>query len=74
MAYLIVSSMRQSQLTYEVCVDFRGSAHCATAAGTTKEEAMRSAQQIDCELLSHNREENMVCLDQAPSSIKKMNN
>lgn len=71
-AYLIVSSVRQNQQTFEVCVDFRGTQHCASAAGTTKEDAVRSAQQIDCELLSRSREDNMVCLDRAPSSIKKM--
>jgi len=71
-AYLIVSSVRQNQQTFEVCVDFHGTQHCASAAGATKEDALRSAQQIDCELLSRSREDNMVCLDQAPSSIKKM--
>jgi len=69
---LIYSSVKQNEQTYEVCVDFKGSSHCASAAGATSDEALRSAQQIDCELLSHSREENMVCLDRAPASIKKL--
>lgn len=71
-AILIASSVRQTEQKYEVCVSFHGESHCSTASGATDKEAIQSAQQIDCELLSHSREENMVCLDSAPSSIKKM--
>lgn len=71
-AYLIASSMRQTQQKYEVCVTFQAGSHCSTASGATSDEAIRSAQQIDCELLSHSREENMVCLDRQPASVKRM--
>jgi hypothetical protein len=67
---LIYSSHQQTQNQYEVCVTFKGAMHCATASGATSAEAIRSAQDIDCEMLSNGRDENMVCLDSPPSSVR----
>jgi hypothetical protein len=69
---LVYSSMQQTQQRYEVCLDFRGASHCATAAGATKEQAVRSAQEINCEMLAHGRDETMVCMDVAPASIRSV--
>lgn len=67
---LIYSSQQQTKNQYEVCVTFKGAMHCATASGATATEAIRSAQDIDCEMLSNGRDENMVCLDSTPSSVR----
>ena len=67
---LLYSSRQQTQNKYEVCVTFKGAMHCATASGGTSAEAIRSAQDIDCEMLSNGRDENMVCLDSPPSSVR----
>lgn len=67
---LIYSSHQQTRNQYEVCVTFKGAMHCATASGATSAEAIRSAQDIDCEMLSNGRDENMVCLDSPPSSVR----
>jgi hypothetical protein len=67
---LIYSSQQQTKNQYEVCVTFKGGMHCATASGATSAEAIRSAQDIDCEMLSNGRDENMVCLDTPPSSVR----
>jgi hypothetical protein len=67
LAYL---SARQNQNQYEVCVTFKGSMHCSTAAGATQTEAIRSAQGIDCAMLANGRDENMVCLDVPPTSTR----
>jgi hypothetical protein len=67
---LIYSSQQQTKNQYEVCVTFKGAMHCATASGATAAEAVRSAQDIDCEMLSNGRDENMVCLDSTPSSVR----
>ncbi|HEX4003258.1 MAG TPA: hypothetical protein VHX36_11460 [Candidatus Acidoferrales bacterium] len=64
------SSFQETRTRYEVCMSFKGSTHCATAAGATHDQAVRSAQEIDCELLANGRDENMVCLDQQPSSVR----
>jgi hypothetical protein len=69
---LLYSSLQQTHQRYEVCVTFKGGTHCAIATGATSNEAVRSAQEIDCELLSNGRDENMVCLDRQPSSIRQV--
>ena len=68
---LAYSTMQQTQQKYEVCMSFKDANHCATAAGATYDLAVRSAQEIDCELLSNGRNENMACLANQPTSIRK---
>jgi hypothetical protein len=67
---LAYSTLQQTREKYEVCMAFKGATHCATAAGSNYDQAIRSAQEIDCQLLSNGRDENMVCLANAPSSIR----
>lgn len=67
---LAYSSFQQMRERYEVCVAFKGATHCATAAGSTYDQAVRSAQEIDCQLLANGRDENMVCLNNPPTSIR----
>jgi len=67
---LIYSSIQQTRERYEVCMTFKGATHCATAAGSSYDQAVRSAQDIDCELLANGRDENVACLAQAPSSVR----
>ena len=69
---LLYSSFQQAHLNYEVCVTFKGGMHCATAAGATSTEAIRSAQDIDCAHLANGRDENMVCLDSPPTSVREL--
>jgi hypothetical protein len=71
-AVLLYSSFQQTRERYEVCVTFKGSTRCATAAGSTYDQAVRSAQEIDCQLLASGRDENMVCLDNPPSSVRSV--
>jgi hypothetical protein len=69
---LIYSSVQQTSQRYEVCVSFKGATHCATAAGSTYDQAVRSAQEIDCQLLTNGRDENMVCLANPPASVRAL--
>ncbi|MFZ0739442.1 MAG: hypothetical protein WA002_09600 [Candidatus Acidiferrales bacterium] len=69
---LIRSSLHQTQLKYEVCVNFKGGSHCATATGSTLEEAVRGAHDIDCEFLAQGRDEIMVCSDTESSSVRQI--
>lgn len=71
-AVLIYLSMRQTQSEYEVCMSFKGGTHCATASGANYNEAVRSAQEIDCQMLASGRDETMVCLATQPGSIRQM--
>lgn len=69
-AVLVYSTLQQTRERYEVCVSFKGGTHCATASGSNHDQAVRSAQEIDCQLLSNGRDENMVCLASPPASIR----
>jgi hypothetical protein len=67
---LVYSTMQQTGQRYEVCVTFKNATHCATASGSSYDQAVRSAQEIDCQLLTNGRDENMVCLDRPPASVR----
>ena len=69
-AVLAYSTLEQTRERYEVCMAFKGAMHCATAEGSSYDQAVRSAQEIDCQLLSNGRDENMVCLANPPSSVR----
>ncbi len=69
---LVYLSMRQTKVEYEVCMAFKGGTHCATASGATYDEAVRSAEEIDCQMLASGRNETMVCLATQPSSVRQM--
>ena len=69
---LVYSSFHQSVYRVEACINFRGRSHCAQASGRTEAEAVRSAQEIDCELLANGRDENIACLDEQPSSVRSI--
>jgi hypothetical protein len=68
MGILVYSSFQQTGKKYNVCMNFHGTSHCSTATGATPEEAIRSAQGIDCQLVTNGRDELMACMDQSPSS------
>jgi hypothetical protein len=69
---LLYSSMQQTQNKYEVCMNFKGLVHCATASGATPSDAIRSAQDIDCSMLANGRDETMVCVGSPPSSTRQV--
>jgi hypothetical protein len=69
---LLYSSMQQTLNKYEVCVTFKGMVHCATASGATAADAIRSAQDIDCQMLANGRDETMVCVTTPPSSTRQI--
>ena len=69
---LIYSSVQQTRERCEVCMSFKGATHCASAAGSSYDQAIRSAQEIDCELLASGRDENMVCLGSPPASVRPL--
>ena len=69
---LVHSTMDATRLKYEVCVTFKGATHCSTATGENSEDAIRSAQGIDCQLLTNGRDELMVCMGSQPSSVREL--
>lgn len=69
---LLYSSFQQTTKKYEVCMTFRGTSHCSTATGASPDEAIRSAQGIDCQLVTNGRDELMACMDQPPTSSQQV--
>jgi hypothetical protein len=69
---LVYVTYQQTHREFEVCVAFKGNTHCATAKGATPEEAIRSAQEIDCGLLANGRDENIVCLAAEPTGVREI--
>lgn len=64
-AVLVHSTFQQTRLEYQVCMNFAGGSHCATAKGATADDAIRSAKNIDCGLLANGRDANIQCMGAA---------
>jgi hypothetical protein len=71
-ATLVYVTYQQTRREFEVCVAFKGGTHCATAKGSTPDEAIHSAHDIDCGLLANGRDENIVCLATEPTSVREI--
>lgn len=69
---ILYLTLQQSQYRYEVCVNFNGRSHCATAAGRTPDEAIQAAHSISCTMVTSGRDDNMVCSQQRPASVRKL--
>jgi hypothetical protein len=69
---LAYSTYLQMGTEYEVCLTFKGAVQCAKARGSTREEAVRSAQDIDCATLANGRDELMVCTQTPPTSVREV--
>ena len=66
---VIYSSMGLGQFRCEVCMEFQGHSACATAAGTTREEARRTATETACAKISSGMTESIACAQTPPKSI-----
>ena len=52
LAALVYNTIGLHQYTVESCITFKGRRACGTAAGATREEALRSAANIACSGIS----------------------
>ncbi|MGH9735036.1 MAG: hypothetical protein ACRD8A_10665 [Candidatus Acidiferrales bacterium] len=68
---LVHFTFQQTRLEYQVCMNFAGGSHCATAKGASADDAIRSAKNIDCGLLANGRDANIQCMG-APASITEI--
>ncbi len=66
---LVYSTMGLKQFTCEVCMDFKGRKNCATASGTTEEEAVRTATDTACATISAGMTESIQCSRTPPVSV-----
>ena len=69
LAMVVYLSTNLRQFTYEVCMEYNGRTNCATASGTTKEEAVRTATDVACATISAGMTESIQCSRTPPISI-----
>lgn len=69
---LLYSTLSLSKVTVEVCIEFRGRTNCGTAAGTTEEEAIRTATTNACALIASGMTDSMACARGTPVSIRRI--
>jgi hypothetical protein len=69
-AAIIYSSMDLQQYTVESCITYNGRTGCGTAAGATRDEALRSAATIACSGLSSGMTESIECSRTEPDSVR----
>lgn len=67
---VIYFSLGLRQFTCEVCMEFQGRINCATASGTTREEAVRTATDTACATISGGMTESIQCSRTTPASIE----
>jgi hypothetical protein len=70
LGYVVYSSLGLNQFRCEVCVEFHGQTACATASGSTREEAQRTATDTACGQVSSGMTDTMACGQIPPKSIR----
>ena len=63
-------SASASRYRCEVCVQFQGQTACRTAAAATETQALRTAQENACALISSGVTDSMQCGNSQPVSVK----
>ncbi len=66
---VVYSSMGLRKFTCEVCMQFKGRSNCATASGTTEEEAIRTATDTACATISAGMTDSIQCGRTPPVSV-----
>jgi hypothetical protein len=59
-----------SEVKCHVCMTWDGEQRCQDSAGTTQDDAVQRARVAICQILTHNRADNMKCGDQEPDSVE----
>ncbi len=68
--FIVYSATGLARVSCDVCVEFHGNTVCKPAAGTTQEEAVRTAVDIACSDLASGRTESIACSHTTPKSIE----
>lgn len=68
--FLYYSSKQQSQHRVEVCMEFQGRTNCRTASGPTQEQALRTATDNACALISSGMTDSIACGNTPPKSVR----
>jgi hypothetical protein len=68
--FIVYSATGLARVNCDVCVEFHGNTVCKPAAGTTQDEAVRTAVDIACSDLASGRTESIACSHTTPKSIE----
>ena len=66
---LIYSTMNLQQYSCEVCITYQGQNNCSSAAGTSREEAIRTATDVACAPITNGMTESIQCSNTPPKSV-----
>jgi hypothetical protein len=69
LGFIVYSTMGLDKVNCEVCVQFHGRTFCSRAAGTTQDEAIKSAVSVACSDLAAGRTENIACEATRPKTM-----
>ena len=69
-AVLAYMTMGLKRHRVEVCVEFQGRKSCRTAAGSTKQQALRTATENACGLIASGMTDSMACSQTPPVSVR----
>jgi hypothetical protein len=69
LGFIIYSATGLAQVSCDVCIEFHGRTSCKPAAGTSEEEAIRTASTIACTDLATGRTESIACERTPPKSV-----
>ena len=70
---IIYSSTGLARVSCEVCMEFRGRTSCRPAFGTTREEALETAQNVACSEIAFGRDDSISCTNLTkPKSVSCM--
>ncbi|MBZ5554460.1 MAG: hypothetical protein LAO21_17210 [Acidobacteriia bacterium] len=67
---IVYSTMNLSHFECEVCVEFKGRTSCRTAAGSTREEAVRTATDNACADIASGMTDSIACGHTTPTSVR----
>ena len=62
-------SISPSEISCEVCIEFRGNTECRKAAGKDREEAEMAATNTACGLISGGVTDGIACRNTAPQRV-----
>jgi hypothetical protein len=68
-AWIIYSSIGTQAYSCEVCVEFNGQTQCRSAAGATRDEAVKTAVSVACATLAQGMEQSIRCEQTPPKSM-----
>ncbi len=69
-AFLFYSTKQQSQFRVEACMEFQGHSECRTASGPTEQQALRTASENACALISSGMTDSIACGNTPPKSVR----